>query len=215
MVVTAQEWSQQYEALKKRIQNQRINGSVMTGEEVKALINSISILESQLKSMSASPIQYEIAASEIARRTVLLENLKRQMSSPAVGGSVLVSTAPVGEIGSSSGRTGTYNPLATSDKGLVQRQKDIMQLQDEMVLDIESGVDRLHGKALAIGEESKMHVRLLDDLDGNVEIATAALQAESKHAERIKDKAQVCYMYICIVVEVLIIMLLLIITLMG
>jgi hypothetical protein len=61
--------------------------------------------------------------------------------------------------------TGTFNPMATTDKGiklilrevicriimllllakgLVQRQKDIIKLQDEMILDIGAGVDRLH-----------------------------------------------------------------------
>lgn len=36
------------------------------------------------------------------------------------------------------------NPLNTSDRGLVQRQKDIIKLQDDMMLDISKGVDRLH-----------------------------------------------------------------------
>lgn len=57
-----------------------------------------------------------------------------------------------------------------------------------------------------------MHTRLLDDLDTNVDIATAALQAEARHANEIKEKAQVCYMYICIAVEVIILVLLIIIS---
>jgi hypothetical protein len=84
-----------------------------------------------------------------------------------------------------------------------------MKLQDDMLLDIGSGVDRLHQSALTIGDEAKMSTRLLDDLDGNVEMATAALQAESKHAERIKDKSKVCWMYLCIVFEIIIIIILL------
>lgn len=54
-------------------------------------------------------------------------------------------------------------------------------------------------------------MRLLDDLDSNVEIATAALQAEAKHAEQIRDKAKVCWMYVCIAVEVLVLLLMIII----
>lgn len=58
-----------------------------------------------------------------------------------------------------------------------------MALQDDMLLDIEKGVDRLHQQALQIGDEAKGQTRLLDDLDSNVDIATAALQAEAKHAQ--------------------------------
>lgn len=86
-----------------------------------------------------------------------------------------------------------------------------MKLQDDMILEIGDGVDRLHRQAVGIGDEAKLHVRLLDDLDSNVDNATSALQAESAHAERIKDQSRICYMYICIGIEVLLIVLLLII----
>jgi hypothetical protein len=33
--------------------------------------------------------------------------------------------------------------MATSDKGLIQRQKEVIQMQDNMLVDIEKGVDRL------------------------------------------------------------------------
>jgi hypothetical protein len=86
-----------------------------------------------------------------------------------------------------------------------------MRLQDDMILEIGDGVDRLHRQAVGIGDEAKIHVRLLDDLDSNVGIATSALQAESAHAERIKTQSQICYMYICIAIEVILIVLLLIV----
>jgi hypothetical protein len=118
------------------------------------------------------------------------------------GGGAYVSPSPKSE----------FNPINTTDRGLVQRQKEVMRLQDDMILEIESGLTTLHGKALAIGDETKMQTRLLDDLDTNVDIATAALQAEAKHAHEIKEKAQVCWMYICIAVEVIILVLMVILT---
>lgn len=42
--------------------------------------------------------------------------------------------------------TTAYNPVTMSDRALVQKQKDVIKLQDEMLLDIESGVGRLHEK---------------------------------------------------------------------
>ena len=56
--------------------------------------------------------------------------------------------------------------LGTSDKGLVQRQQEVMKQQDAMLEDIGKGVNRLYVQAKNIGEETKTHVRLLDDLEG-------------------------------------------------
>jgi hypothetical protein len=36
--------------------------------------------------------------------------------------------------------------MAMSDRALVQRQKDVIKMQDEMLVDIEKGVGRLHEK---------------------------------------------------------------------
>ena len=63
-------------------------------------------------------------------------------------------------------------------------------------------------QAHIIGDEAKIHVRLLDDLDGNVELATAGLQSETRHAETIRAKSRMCYMYICVFVEVILLLIL-------
>jgi t-SNARE complex subunit (syntaxin) len=86
-----------------------------------------------------------------------------------------------------------------------------MKLQDDMLVDISKGVDRLHGQATTIGEETKSHIKLIDNLENNVDDATEALTSEAKHAEEVKRKAEGCYMYICIAIEFVIIILLLLI----
>lgn len=40
----------------------------------------------------------------------------------------------------------TSNPLTLSDRGLVQRQQEVIQQQDQMLSQIERGVDRLHSQ---------------------------------------------------------------------
>lgn len=62
-----------------------------------------------------------------------------------------------------------------------QRQAEMIKLQDDMLLDISDGVTRLHQQAVAINDEAKLQVRLLDDLDSNVDVATAALVVSSKN----------------------------------
>jgi hypothetical protein len=36
------------------------------------------------------------------------------------------------------------NPLLVSDRALIQRQREVMKMQDDMLVDIEKGVGRLH-----------------------------------------------------------------------
>ena len=57
---------------------------------------------------------------------------------------------------------------------------------------------------MTIGEEAKVHNRVMDDLDEHVDIATQGLREEAKHAEEIREKGKVCYMYMCVLVEVVV-----------
>lgn len=191
MELSSRNWAQQFESLKKRIQNQRINGMSFTTEDIRYINKQVSMLDSQLKTMAGNALHYELAASEIARRETLMENMKKQTFNSNSNGNANANSV-----------RSPFTSIEQSQQ--TQMQADVIRMQNEMILEIGSGVDRLHEKALVIGEEAKSHVRLLDDLDSNVEIATAALQAEAAHAAEIKEKGKVCYMYICIAVEVVI-----------
>lgn len=59
---------------------------------------------------------------------------------------------------------------------------------------------------MEIGEEIKIQNVVLDSLDQHVDVATDGLKEETKHAEAVRVKGQVCYMYICVVIEIVIIM---------
>ena len=172
---------------------------------MQGLRRDLKTLESQLKAMSSNLMEYEIVTSEIARRQTLLENLNKQMLY------VAAPTTSNGGGGSNVGSGVALNPMQTTDKGLVQRQKEVMKLQDDMLVDIGHGVDRLHNQAKDIGEETKSHIVLLDNLEANVDDATDALQAEAIHAQKVRQKAAGCWMYICVAIEFVIIVLLLII----
>lgn len=68
----------------------------------------------------------------------------------------------------------------------------------------------MSSQALEIGQEAKLHVKIIDELDRHVDAATEGLREETKHAEQIRRKSQVCYMYVCIVVEVVVLLILVI-----
>lgn len=84
-------------------------------------------------------------------------------------------------------------------------------MQDNMLLDIEKGVDRLHGQALEIKSETLEQNKILDNLDEHVDVATAGLKQETEHAELIKQRTSDCYYYLCIVLEVVVLLILIIV----
>ena len=124
--MTDRDWLRVYEGTKRQIISKRQTGQGISPAETKSLNDAIRQLDSQLKDMMASPMEYEIAASELARRQSLVENLQKQMTIVPQG---------VGP-GNSAAVT---NPMVHSDKGLVQRQKDVIKLQDDMIMDIGHG----------------------------------------------------------------------------
>eukprot|EP00981_Chlorochromonas_danica_P013730 scaffold6806_cov177-Ochromonas_danica.AAC.2 len=141
----------------------------------------ILVLERALQMMRESPMQYELTSSEIARRQVILDNLKKGIA--ALGTTTdarinLISGGSGNHVGGGAGGGGggastttTINPLA-SDRSLIQRQQEVIKMQDAVLLDIEKGVDRLHGQALTIKDETIQQNQILDELDVQVDKAT-------------------------------------------
>uniref|UniRef100_A0A6U4KZC0 t-SNARE coiled-coil homology domain-containing protein n=2 Tax=Phaeomonas parva TaxID=124430 RepID=A0A6U4KZC0_9STRA len=131
--------------------------------------------------MAQKPADFFMSSSEVARRKSLIASYKEQLHNL---------------------RMGRDPGAAGADQGqqMKQRQKDIMALQDDMIADIGKGVDRLGNTANKIKDETQLHVRLLDEMDVDVDRATAGLRAEARHAEQIRLKSQNCYLYICIAI---------------
>ena len=81
---------------------------------------------------------------------------------PAAAGSARPSDAGRGSTSGGGLSISTLNPLqinSVSDRGLAQRQEQMIQQQDAIIADIERGVDRLHNRALEIGQETRIQVR--------------------------------------------------------
>ena len=88
--------------------------------------------------------------------------------------------------------------------------KDMVRMQDEQLDDLARGVDRLGNLANTMNDETTLHVKLLDDLDQSVDRAATGLRAETKHAEKVREQSANCWMYICIAVLFLCLVLLLV-----
>lgn len=57
-----------------------------------------------------------------------------------------------------------------------------------MLEELGRGVGRLKNQSTMINEETSLHVRLLDDMEGDAERASSGLRAEARHAEKVKNK---------------------------
>lgn len=59
---------------------------------------------------------------------------------------------------------------------------------DRMLADLGRGVGRLKTQSGMINEETSLHVRLLDDMEGDAERASSGLQTEARHAQKVYPK---------------------------
>jgi len=223
MSFNSRDWTRSYEQAKREIQRTRQQEKVFTSTEKESVQTGLDTLESQLKIMSSAPMEYQMAGSELSRRRVLLKNLHGQMAKavqmrPLNTGAGAVKSAGLSGVkgtasssssssSSSSGGGGTTNPMQSS-AGLAMRQEQVIKLQDDMLLDIADGVDRLRDKALVIHQEVNLQGKLITDLEDNVEIGITGLQQEAEHAKQVREKSQTFYMYVCLLLEFCLLMLL-------
>jgi hypothetical protein len=66
-----------------------------------------------------------------------------------------------------------------------------MRQQDDMIDDLAVGVSRLRDQTQVIGDESRMHVNLLNDMESNLDSAHAGLESETRRAAQLKEDQSV------------------------
>ena len=91
------------------------------------------------------------------------------------------------------------NGAGMSESQILQQQDAIMRQQDDVLGDISRGVGNLKVHAQNIGQEADMHVRLLDEMEGDVGEAQDGLQNETDRATRVRKSSSNCKLYICII----------------
>jgi len=69
----------------------------------------------------------------------------------------------------------------------------------------------LSSQAIDIGAESKVHSKLIDNIDSNTDNAAEGLREEALHANEVRKKSEVCSLYVCIAIELIIMIILLVV----
>ena len=93
-----------------------------------------------------------------------------------------------GQVGGSSGGGGFESSTAAA-----------LRQQDDMIDDLAIGVGRLKTQTSLIHQEANAHVRLLDEMDHNVDLANQGLEDETRRAMRLKEETSVWRLHLVIV----------------
>lgn len=87
-----------------------------------------------------------------------------------------------------------------------------LQQQDEMLDDLANGVERLKHQSLLIGDEAKLHLNLLGDMENQVDVAHSGLEGETRRADHLRQNNTSIWKLQMIVVALAIVLVLLILT---
>jgi hypothetical protein len=123
------------------------------------------LLQQNLARLDNSLNSLPVSGSELQRRRRLVHNM--QQNPPAGGGS-----------------PGGFSP-PQSQMAMAMRQ------QDDMIDELAVGVSRLRDQTQVIGDESRMHVNLLNDMETNLDAAHAGLESETRRAAQLKEDQSV------------------------
>ena len=160
------EWDNEYARL-ARIASQLRTQGVSVAADPQQLALHLNRLDAQLNSLPVS-------AAEVQRRRRLIQHLQGNDSGytpPMTGSASSPHSSPV--------------PVMTSQMAMAMRQ------QDDMIDELAVGVGRLRDQTQLIGEEARMHVNLLGDMENNLDLAHHGLEAETRRAARLKEDQSV------------------------
>jgi hypothetical protein len=90
------------------------------------------------------------------------------------------------------------------------QQNPQLTQQDEMIDDLAIGVERLKQQSQMIGDEAKLHLNLLGDMENQVDIAQSGLEGETRRADQLRANKSIWRLQLVVVgLSVLLVLLIL------
>ena len=145
-------------------------------DQASSIQTGLNRLDTQLHNLESS---MSVSSAEASRRRTLLEGLRTQLSE-------ITGTTTSGGGGGGYGRGESATAAA-------------LRHQDDMIDDLAVGVGRLKTQTHMIHDESRVHVRLLDEMDNNVDLANQGLEEETRRAMRLREEKSVWRLHLIIV----------------
>jgi hypothetical protein len=138
-------------------------------------------LQQHLNRLESALATLPLAHSEVQRRRRLIHHLRGNSvgaSSPYTPHSMSSSADGMSSMGQQ------YQPP-------MSQMAAAMQQQDDMIDELAVGVSRLRDQTQVIGDEARMHVNLLGEMETNLEAAHSGLDEETKRAAKLKEDQSV------------------------
>ena len=151
------EWDNEYARLARAASQMRTSGILTNSGDVRSLQQGLQRLDGALENLS-------LQQGEIQRRRRLIQHLQQ------------TSTGTASPVGGGGGGGGQQSQMTMA-----------MRQQDDMIDDLAVGVNRLKHQTVAIGDEAKLHVNLLSDMETNLDAAHAGLEGETRRAAQLKE----------------------------
>jgi len=175
IIMSIAEWDNEYARLARAASQMRTTGLVTQQGDVQALLQGLQRLEQALDALPLQP-------AEIQRRKRLITHLQQTSTGGAASGSGGGGSVSGGSVTSG---MGSANVPVSSQMQLAMRQ------QDELIDELAVGVGRLKNQTITIGDEAKMHVNLLHDMEQNLDLAHEGLEGETRRAARLREDQSV------------------------
>lgn len=179
------EWDDEYARLSRVASQMRTPGlgsASSVDEQQRSLRQSLARLDASLNALP-------LTAAETQRRRRLIQHLQNP-ASMSMGATAYAPPQP---------------PQQQSQMAMALRQ------QDDMIDELAVGVSRLRDQTQVIGEEARMHVNLLNDMEMNLDAAHAGLEGETRRAAQLKEDQSLWRMQLTVAgLSVLFVLLLLI-----
>ena len=178
-------WDNEYARLARAASQLRTvspnNNNNMNGhqrqDQASSIQTGLNRLDTQLHNLESS---MSVSSAEASRRRTLLEGLRTQLSEIS------------GTTTATSGGGGGYGRGESATAAALRHQ-------DDMIDDLAVGVGRLKTQTHMIHDESRAHVRLLDEMDNNVDLANQGLEEETRRAMRLREEKSVWRLHLIIV----------------
>ena len=131
----------------------------------------------------------------VQRTTADLSRLRTQEKNVTVSMSATDRDALLGSSAAAGGGAG--EPRQTAEQ-LMAKAKDETKTQDDILDTMSRGLEGLKTLGVAIRDENDLQMKLLDNLESEVDKGTASLKRETARAEFVTRDANTCWLYIAI-----------------
>mmetsp|Transcript_16298 Transcript_16298/g.35383 ORF Transcript_16298/g.35383 Transcript_16298/m.35383 type:complete len:208 (-) Transcript_16298:227-850(-) len=191
-MTTLATWDDEYARLARAVSQLRTSGSttLLTGpsrtHQVTSIRSGLDRLTADLRSVVGVP------PAEIGRRRALIEGLRGQVDS-ATG-----RTAAPDLLSAPNSSSAADGPGGSQQQQQRMTASHALRQQDDMLADLSTGVSRLKDQTHAIHDEARLHNRLLDEMEDDVDLARQGLEDGALRAARVKEERNLWRLYMII-----------------